>query len=185
MQEYTARALILRKEPSRETDLSVTMFTDRFGKVTGKAKSARKITSKLSAHLEPGNLSSIRFVEKGGIQLTDALKESRLPLTPHDLYSLDRLLHPEEPDPQLWEAVIQSGTEKTWDWPRILAFLGWDPRETLCEKCHARKPQYFMLSTQSLYCEQCATASRVPPDALLYLGNDAERLGVGRPVGAN
>jgi recombinational DNA repair protein (RecF pathway) len=185
MQEYTARALILRKEPSREMDLSVTMFTDQFGKITAKAKSARKITSKLSAHLEPGNLSAIRLAEKNGLHLTDAFKESRLALTPHDLYALDRLLHPEEADPHVWGFIKKSADGVPWRWPDMLALLGWDPRETQCEKCHTRQPRYFLINTQSLYCEQCTTASRVPQDALLYLGNDTNGVGIGRSGSAH
>ncbi len=181
MQEYTARAVILRKEPARELDLRVTMFTDQFGKITAKATSGRKITSKLSAHLEPGTLSFIRLAEKGGLQLTDALKQAKLPLTPQDLHALDLLLPSEEEDPNLWEVFTKlagdSAGNATWDWPQVLALLGWDPREALCEKCHVRRPEYFALQSQSLYCAQCAATSRIPRDALLYIGNDAERMG--------
>jgi len=192
MQEYTARAVILRKDPARELDLRVTMFTDQFGKITAKATSGRKITSKLSAHLEPGTLSFIRLAEKGGLQLTDALKQAKLPLAPHDLHALDILLPPEEQDLDLWGVFAAlaggeapsgedaaEGRAKKWDWEKVLALLGWDPREALCEKCRVRKPEYFMLANQSLYCAQCAAASRIPRDALLYIGNDAERMGIG------
>lgn len=178
MQEYTARAVILHKEPSRELDLRVTMFTDEFGKVSAKAKSARKITSKLSAHLEPGNFSFVRFIEKGGLQLTDAFKLGKLQLTPHDLHVLDRLLPHEEQDPNLWQALrafAETTETPQWNWAEVLTLLGWDPTETSCEKCHSRKPAYFMLPSQSLYCAECARASRIPQDAVLYIGNDGRK----------
>ena len=79
MQEYVTDALVLKKEPLRDFDARYFFFTKKFGKMKGRATSARKITSKLAGHLEPGTLVTARFVERnggngnGGVQIADAL----------------------------------------------------------------------------------------------------------------
>ena len=62
MQEYVTDALVLKKEPLRDFDARYYFFTKKFGKLKGKATSARKIVSKLAGHLEPGTLAKVRFV---------------------------------------------------------------------------------------------------------------------------
>jgi hypothetical protein len=68
MFECSTKALILEKEPVGEYDGLLTLYTEDFGKVSVKAKSIRKITSKLSAHTEPGMLSSFRLIGKNPFQ---------------------------------------------------------------------------------------------------------------------
>ncbi|MEK7212689.1 MAG: recombination protein O N-terminal domain-containing protein, partial [Patescibacteria group bacterium] len=51
MQEYLSEAVVLDAVPNGDLDLRVHLFTKKFGKLTAKVKSARKITSKLAGHL--------------------------------------------------------------------------------------------------------------------------------------
>lgn len=67
MKEYATEAIIIGKEPLNELDSRIDFYTRHFGRLRAKAKSARKPTSKLAAHLEPLTLSRIRLVEKNGI----------------------------------------------------------------------------------------------------------------------
>ena len=169
MQEYTTQAIILTKEPSGEMDVQACFLTPGAGKLTARAKSARKITSKLSAHLEPGNIIAIRLVEKKGIQITDALSEGKLSATPTDLYFLGELLPEGEPEPALWEELM---AQKTIRWAEILKLLGWDPKATKCQHCHERTPEYFNIKNQELLCKICTKASRLDSNKVLYIGDE-------------
>ena len=71
-----------------EADSLITFYTKDFGKVGAKAKGAKRIVSKLSAHLEPLNFVLVRLIEGRGFQIADALtinNQSILRRTPTDL----------------------------------------------------------------------------------------------------
>ena len=89
MQEYVTDAIVLTKRASGEFDGRYSLFTKKFGKMTGRAKSSRKITSKLSGHLEPGNAVKARFIEQKGTQIVDALKTARTGISLGDLAALE------------------------------------------------------------------------------------------------
>lgn len=153
MQEYVAEAIILKKDALGDLDGRYTLFTKRFGKIIGKAKSSRKITSKLAPHLEPGTVAKVRFVEAKGIQLIDALKSDRATLSLDTLHALAQLLPDAEPEPALWE-LLDGGR---FTWPRALAILGWDPANAECAVCGARPPEYFFTTHQEFYCHTHAS----------------------------
>lgn len=73
MQEYATPAFVLDVQPAGEYDARVFLFTKELGRVTARAKSIRKINSKLAGHLQPLMLSTVRLVEKHGFQVVDAL----------------------------------------------------------------------------------------------------------------
>ena len=161
MQEYVSEAIVLNKFPVREFDARYYFFTKRFGKMSGKATSARKITSKLAGHLEPGTLVHVRFVEKGGTQIVDALKTRRLDgLSLRDLQLLNTMLPESERDEAVWEELIRT----PFSWERVLRVLGWDPEGALCEHC-GRATDYFYLPRQEFFCAMCA--SKLKRDELL------------------
>lgn len=145
-------AIVLNKEPQREHDARYSLFTKRFGKMVGKATSARKITSKLAGHLEPGNLVRARFVEKGGTQLVDALKYARIGASPVDLRLLHGILHEGEQDLALWNEL----TAGTFSWRNILRILGWDPAAAACELC-GKPASHFYTFRQEFFCPSCAS----------------------------
>lgn len=166
MQEYVSEAVVLSKEPRGELDVRVSLFLRRFGKMTMRAKSARKITSKLSAHLEPGNVVRVRLIEKNGFQVADALKSSRLPLAPTDLHFLDRLLAEDVPDHELWELL----TRGAFHWGNVLRMMGWDPAAASCRSC-GRKAEVFDMRSHDFLCAACAMVSRGRADELLYIAS--------------
>ena len=157
--------------PNGDLDLRVHLFTKKFGKLTAKVKSARKITSKLAGHLQPGNVIQVRLVEKNGLQAVNALKNRRLETDLNNLRWLNRMLAEFQPDLELWEVVL-GGPDATvgagWDWRRVLGILGWDPREAECHICR-KPPAYFRVGDQHFFCEACAL--KTSPDELIYLGN--------------
>ena len=80
-----------------EADSLITFYTKDFGKVVAKAKGAKRIVSKLSAHLEPLNFVLVRLIEGRGFQIADALtinNQSLLRRTPTDLKKIKCFLRP-------------------------------------------------------------------------------------------
>lgn len=166
MQEYSGEAVVLDKAPHGDADSRYALFTRRFGKLTAKAKSARKITSKLSPHLEPGNMVRTRLIEKNGLQVADALKISRLPIHISSLQSLNLLLADADPDPRIWHAL----TGQEFDWRNLLAILGWDPGEASCAICEKSPVGAFAAKSQEFFCSDCiGTASKIHKNEIIYI----------------
>ena len=172
MQEFVTDALVLRKEPLRDFDARYSFFTKRFGKVVGNATSARKITSKLAGHLEPGSLTRVRFIERNhgnGTQITDALKHGAVAMPLSDLGFLERMLAEGEVDEALWDECVGG----RFSWSAVLRILGWDPRHAACTVCGKRAAAFY-ITRQEFFCKDCALgASKSVRDALILLG-DAE-----------
>lgn len=170
MQEFVTEALVLRKEPLRDFDARYSFFTKRFGKVVGNATSARKVTSKLAGHLEPGTLARVRFIEKNhgnGTQIADALKYGTATVPLVDLGFLDRMLVDGEADEALWNECVSD----RFSWATALKLFGWDPRNAVCAIC-GKKATAFYVPHQEFFCENCALrASKLARDALILLGH--------------
>jgi recombinational DNA repair protein (RecF pathway) len=156
MREFITDAVVLHKEPLRDADARYFFFTKRQGKVVGKATSARKVTSKLAGHLEPGTLTAVRFIERngGGIgtQVVDALKDRALQIPLTDLRLLNAVLHEGEADITLWNELLQG----QFSWKNILRILGWDPVDASCAMCGG-KVAYFYIPRQEFFCKACAS----------------------------
>jgi recombinational DNA repair protein (RecF pathway) len=166
MQEYVTDAIVLKKDPFGDLDGRYTLFTKRFGRIMAKAKSSRKITSKLAPHLEPGIVAKVRFIETKGTQLIDALKSGRVALSLGELHFLSQLLPDAEPEPALWELL----TGGNFTWAAALAILGWDPADAECATCGARQPSFFYITRQEFYCRtHGVAASKVHKDAVLSI----------------
>ncbi len=151
MQEYVTEAIVLRKQAVGDCDFRYALFTRRFGKMVAKAKSARKIASKLAGHLEPGNIVRARLIERNGLLIADALKETRLGVSLADLSFLSDLLPEREAEPDLW-AACAAGKFARRD---ILRALGWDPDYAACATCDSRAIYFFNVSSQDFFCRRC------------------------------
>jgi recombinational DNA repair protein (RecF pathway) len=162
MQEYSTDAIVLDKELNGDLDARITLFTKQFGKLIGKAKSVRKITSKLSGHLEPGNLIRARLIEKSGLQIVDALKKERLSVDLPDFYFLGRLLADAQPEPELWDALTAGNFSRR----EALKLLGWDPEHASCAAC-GQKTAAFHVKSQEFFCSACALKLR--KEEILYI----------------
>ena len=161
--EYLSEAIVLDKDTSGDMDIRVSLFTKKFGKLKARAKSARRIVSKLSPHLELGNVAQVRIIEKNGLQVVDALKQRFLPILPSNLCFLNQIISDGEPDLRLWQSIVF----QDFKWARILEILGWDPREAACALCTREKPAFFSVFKQELFCGGCA--SKLGKSALLYI----------------
>jgi recombinational DNA repair protein (RecF pathway) len=168
MQEYLSDAIVLSREPNGDLDCRFRIFTKKYGKLAAKAKSVRKVTSKLAGHLVPGNVVSVRVVEKNGPQIVDALKSAKVTAAnPRDLYLLAGLLADSEPDIGLWNLICGG----KFGWLAALKILGWDPAHAVCGICRKGEPAVFDAEGQEFFCDACA--SKLPPDKLIYIGNAA------------
>jgi recombinational DNA repair protein (RecF pathway) len=165
MREYVGEAVVLSSDPNGDLDSRVALFTKEHGKLTAKAKSARKVTSKLAGHLQPGNVVRVRLVEKHGLQVADALKQSVLGVSPPDLFRLNALLGEAQPEQQLWELLVNG----QWSWSKVLRVLGWDPAGAQCRGCGKASPSFFSPATQDFFCDACASKTR--PGEVFSIGD--------------
>ncbi|MDP3894270.1 DNA repair protein RecO [Nocardioides sp.] len=186
MQEYLSEAVVLDRLPNGDLNGRVVFLTKRFGKLVGRARSIRKITSKLSGHLQPGNLVQLRMIEKNGLQVVDALKKSRLrslsyggqarnslsssyggqarnSLSLAELRFLGELLAEAEPEFAIWEMLVTG----RFSWNTALKMLGWDPDFASCAVCPGTA-DVFHPRTQEFFCKDCA--SKLRSDEVIYLG---------------
>lgn len=159
MREYVTEAIVLEKEPAGETDAFLSLFTEKLGRISARATSARKITSKLAAHLEPMVRAAVRLVEKRptrngwtGFQVADALRAERLRLDPRALRLLGVCVPEGEPNFALWE-LFRRGVPTT---RAILAALGFDPRHAACAACGVPHPDRFFLVRAEYFCAECS-----------------------------
>ncbi len=175
MQEYLSEAVVLDHIPNGNLDGRFVFLTKRFGKLTAKAKSVRKITSKLSGHLQPGNLVQVRMIEKNGLQVVDALKKFRLhsasfggqarpQLSLQELRFLGEILSEAEPEFVIWEMLVGGG----FSWGNVLKILGWDPNFASCGLCSG-SAGVFHPRTQEFFCKECAF--KLPAGEVIYIKN--------------
>lgn len=163
MHEYRSDAVVLDAAPAGESDTRFFLYTERYGRIVARAKSARKITSKLTPHLQAGDFAAVRIVEKNGLRMADALKSRRLPHAPGNLAALNRLLHDGERDAGLWALV----TAATYDWRSVLARLGWDPARASCTRCK-KNVSVFIIHSQEFVCP--VHASKLPAGEVVSVG---------------
>jgi len=150
MREYVGEAVVLNKDFQGELDERVVFFAKEFGKQSAKVKSGRKITSKLSPHLEPGNLVRIRWIEKGSLQVVDVLKKEKLDFSPSFLKLLCDILAEHNHDEEVWN-FFKNGKE---DSAELLTILGWNPKGAVCQICNSA-PHTFGIESLGYYCADC------------------------------
>lgn len=171
MREVVAEALVVDKNPRRELDHTVTLYAEGLGLVFAHLKSSRKIASKLSPHLEPLTLTTVRLVKNKHLHVTDALASRRLTVNRANLNALrffKEFFAEESYEPAVWKTIHDSSTapRKTLFGEPLLTALGFDPEHARCEVCGAARPRYF--SALAYYvCDQCVLAHAVPERCLV------------------
>jgi recombinational DNA repair protein (RecF pathway) len=152
MREIVGQGLVLRRDDLGEFNERITFFTREWGKLKGKTISSRKPLSKLSPHLDIGNIVRFRCVEKHELQLVDALKMAITDFSLFDLNALDRLLFEDEIDEDLWDILVKGNNS----WEEVLSHLGWDKQYASCVTCSEKRVTAFDLGKQSYACEKCS-----------------------------
>lgn len=177
MSEYVTQAIVLGFRESREHDKIFDFYTEDFGRIRVRAPGGRKIVSKLSPHLDVGNLATVKIVEKNALTLTDAIMKDdfRSSKEKKDFFprvlraaSLLRTLAPEAvPDPDLWNLLLESLQSGIVDFVAILSVLGYDPRHASCVVCGNGDISFFDEMNQEFVCDSCS--SKMKENNLLYL----------------
>lgn len=115
---YTSDAFVVKTRPSKDTDLSLLLFTEQLGLLNAIAKSARQHTSKLKFALQSLSFSSISLVKgrevwritsvKKHISLYDKrlVPEVRAMLA-RILLFVERFCPREQPEPEVFDLVKQ------------------------------------------------------------------------------
>ncbi len=163
--------------PHGEQDRLVHLYTKDFGLLKVKVVGGRKILSKLSPHLDVGNLIKARFVQKTQFTLVDALEENKFSNLKKDpgkailvfrLLFLIRSVVPEAvPDPAFWHFFLRSLREGRLDLKMFLKLLGYNPALAECDNCGGGNPAYFHVSSQIFLCGNCGF--RFPSGELLFI----------------
>lgn len=166
MQEVVTKAFILSWISQGEGDSRVTLYTEVLGKVIAKARSVRKIDSKLAGHLEPLMLSQVRLVQKKGYQIVDALgiksfktdDAKKLTEMLSALGMINVLTNEEEPDQDLWQ-LLEAGKIISKE---ILKVLGFDPEHASCGECRNSSPKHFLIKQMYYVCGPCLKTLPLP-----------------------
>ncbi len=193
MREYCVEALILGKEDFGEADGGVELYTAEFGKISAKIKSAKKITSKLSGHLEPFGTATVRLVsgksdagDGRSFWIADALRADNFPLwrkSPDDLLLGLRIIRfirdfvwENQPEPDLWNflrisfsrppAVSAGGGEYN---RRILDILGMGGNSARCRSCESEAADCFAFQSGVFLCRACLLASKLSRNEIVLL----------------
>ena len=206
---HRTRALLLRKVEHAESDLVLTLFTEKLGRISCLARGARKSQKRFGGALEPFQTLAIEVDERTSSEFFflrgAAIDVPRLALT-SDLDRMDaagRALHwvrtaapPRTAEPELWKVVtslldrlnaegaVSARLVLAEEALRLLSALGWGLELERCVKCGrpCATGQAAAIDTQrgGLVCRQCGGA------ALKLSGAVRERLlsGILRPEDA-
>ncbi len=163
MIEYFTKALVLDEGDSGEFDKLIYFYTEDLGKVVAKAKSIRKITSKLASQLQPLNFVRLRLVEKNGFQAVDALAFNKIKASPLALeiaQFIKEMTFEIQPDRKLWlliRKIFQNlKNNKKFSYRPLLEELGFSPKFARCKVCDGKPVVYFSKTEQVFLCRQCA-----------------------------
>jgi len=191
MTEYLTDAIVLDKEDVGEMDSLIYLYTKDLGKVIAKAKSSRKITSKLGGHLEPLNLVKVRLVEKKrlpnsrqGFQIVDALVIKRFlagRLAPAFLTAkflrvmkfIKEMTFEYQRDLQLWllikKILASPAADEKIIYRSLLKVMGFNPKFAECAECHRKEVRAFSSENQKFLCEKCFTALKIPKNEVVLI----------------
>ena len=129
------KAIILRKQVTREYDQHIICYTQEVGKLTAVAKSSLKGTSTQGRHLDVLNLVSFDVINGRSVPIiTGAQNEDTFPHVrsslPHlavayfFLEVIDRIAYEHQKDDRLWNFLSSTLRELDWvDRPMLMEFF--------------------------------------------------------------
>lgn len=190
MPTFHATGIVLRVSPTREDDRRASIYTKEHGKIEVFARSARRLQSKLSPHLEPLTLVDC-FVARGradhlaGIERQDrftGVRQSLEQLTAAMWATelVDALTRPDHADPrifrllQIWITMVEAiGDERMPEQLRLafvvtlFNYLGHGPQCTHCVKCKKGADHEWLFTARDggIVCRACR--SRAAPGGLI------------------
>lgn len=193
---HTADAIVLRRYPFRETSVTLTCLTDRFGKLKGLVKGLRAQPSRHRSHMEPLTVNRIVFYDTRTSQL-HLISQCELlqPLSglQRDVETLrlasrcaelaDAIVPLEEPQPSSFHLLKQILERLAGGWgdsvslqvnfvTRLLRIAGFQPQLDECTGCSTRirAQGYWSARQGGLLCPACLhedpKAPPAPPEVL-------------------
>jgi DNA repair protein RecO (recombination protein O) len=185
----TTRALLVKRVEYGESDLVLTLFTERFGRVSALARGARKSARRFGGALEPMHTLEVRLeerperelfglrearIDKARLALTSEL--SRLEAAGKALGWLRRAAPARTPEPELWHGIEALLDRLAETGPvdadrmlaaaglRFLAALGWGLDLERCVSCGKACPEgqagLVDANRGGLVCRSCGGARR-------------------------
>jgi recombinational DNA repair protein (RecF pathway) len=181
--EYYTRAFVLDRYDIGERDARLSFFTERYGKISARARSVRAIRSKLSAHLQPFHFVRIRLAPRaagnGFVLIDSVLDDDFTPSVTRrraDCAPIARVLDlyaPElEADTIVWNTLemLFGGSSGGASVDRlahvILSRVGFDPRYATCSVCGEAAVTHFVIHHGTFVCPSCALS--LPQNEVLY-----------------
>jgi DNA repair protein RecO (recombination protein O) len=175
------RAIIIKKQATREHDQLVTCYTEQFGKMTAVAKSVLKHSSTQSMQLEVGNLVDFELVSGKGTpiiaaaQTEDAYRNikaslSHMAAASFFLEVIDVMAYENQEDPELWEFLAATFNDLNaapfadllgllrQRQLALLGLMGYAPQVQRCALCGARETQQqwtLSLELGGIICHPC------------------------------
>jgi DNA repair protein RecO (recombination protein O) len=184
----STRALLLKRVEYGEADLVLTLFTERYGRISALARAARKSSRRFSGALEPMHTLALGLEERPKSELfmlRDAAiavprtgltaSLARLETAGRALSWVRRAAPPRTPEPELWQAIEAlldrlSLPDESIEPKRllaaagllILATLGWGLDFERCVRCGKECPagQVALVDPKhgGLVCRSCGGA---------------------------
>lgn len=180
MKEYFTEALVLDIQEKGEFDSSIIFYTRDFGRITARAKSIKKIISKSAGHLQPLNFANVRFIEKNGFQVIDALTSESCVKLKSNPDILTKFLNIAKfikdttfdfhPDYRFWLAikkVIGSDFDEKTICRFLLKIMGFDPEFASCFACESKDIKFFLKNDHCFSCQKCAL--KAPEDEVILI----------------
>ncbi len=190
MTEYFTEAIVLDKKELGDFDSLIYLYTKDLGLVKAKAKSIRKITSKLAGHLEPMNFVRVKLIEKNGFRVVDALaprqrKKSKISIENFSkslalLQFVKETTFELQSDIYFWreikKALVSDFNEKinyfTYEhicevYRNLLKILGFNPKFASCHCCGDKVVNYFYKIDQIFFCLKCG--GKIPKDEVILI----------------
>ncbi|MAF80060.1 hypothetical protein CL629_03220 [bacterium] len=177
MSEYSTEAIILGRRENGPYNRIVDLYTKELGRVEARVVSGRKIISRLSPHLDFGNLAHVRLVYKNQFTVADALTEERFFSGPEDIGVYERFsrlaflfcsLAPQMiPDVEVWDMFLRGLRKRGLDYRMFLSLFGYGALHAECSACARSGSHAFFVPDQSFLCASCA--EMFPKDLLVFL----------------
>ena len=181
MAERYTSAFVLGRENKNNQDILFTLYTKDLGKIKAIAKSARKITSKLTGHLTQGKIVNVRVVDKGSFQLLDALSSGQRCADSEIikfLRFLDNMTPYNQSDLHVWHIAreiisrCQIGPIVYGELLRVMGFASPSPSAfPACVQCGGEKSPTTLFYTPDLVflCSNCSADVRIDENDLVKI----------------
>lgn len=182
MKEFYSKAVVLDRRDAGEVDGMISLFTEDYGKIVAWAKSVKKNTSKLSAHLQPLTFIKVRFIQRpgprDGFAIVDCMRDDDFleagTASRYDLLSIVDFLNSAayefQPDRKVW-AFVKHIFSKKYPYSEmvraLLTIMGFAPDKGACASCLSKNISAFHKGDQVFLCDKCA--SKFPANKVILL----------------